>query len=219
MCHISPGTQTPEPVGAAAPLALLVPCRTRPPCAPPQTQAWGEQGCPLSHTPALWIYLTFLRLPVVTDKLEMCFWLAAPSRNGLGGTAALFLSSMGGILWAARGFSSGSWPEEASSPGQMQESPKSLQAAWLPSSPSQGQSISPLPLSYLQGFARNVNPASPPAPPWQTKPQRSQQLRVVGIFTERQMFPSLGKAHLQHLTMQRGSLLPLHTHSPSTAVG
>lgn len=64
--------------------------------------------------------------------------VGAPSRNGLGGAAALFLSSMGGILWAAGGLQLRLLAGGSFSSGQMQESPKLLQEAWLPSSPSQG---------------------------------------------------------------------------------
>lgn len=77
------------------------------------------------------------------------------------------------VPWAGHG----SWglrirllATESLFPGETQEIPKSLQGAWLPSSSSQGQSIS-LPTSfwYLRGFprshARNANPVSPLGPP------------------------------------------------------
>lgn len=64
-------------------------------------------------------------------------------------------------------------------------------------------------LFHLQVFARNARGwrGCTSNPPWQMKHQRSQQLWVVGIFSEREMFPSLESPTFNSSTW-RGVLPP-----------
>lgn len=127
--------------------------------------------------------------------------------------------SCGGVHRAPQAALAAGGSELGSQPmGLTQEFPKSLAGSWC-SAPQADSFLAALkdgiegsislpwcPRGIACSHARNVNPASPQAPAPQIKRCQRRQLLAMGIFSELQMFPPLGKLHLQYLTAERGFL-------------